>query len=189
MKKAEREAKLKDLHRRIRRCSLCFLSRSRTIAVPGEGNANARIMFVGEAPGNEEDKTGRPFMGKAGAFLDELFDRYGFSRKKVFMTSIVKCRPPKNRKPKPNEISTCTSVYLKEQIRLVQPKLVVLLGGVAMKAVLGHSILSKHHGKKYEKDGVAYFPTYHPASGMRFPSAKKKMKADFRKLKQIKSLF
>ncbi|MCK4670061.1 MAG: uracil-DNA glycosylase [Nanoarchaeota archaeon] len=187
MKKQEREAKLKELHRRIRRCSLCFLSHSRMVAVPGRGNPNAKIVFVGEAPGNEEDKTGRPFVGRAGRFLDWLFERYGFSRRFVFITSTVKCRPPKNRKPRPNEISTCSSLYLKEQIRLIEPKIVVTFGEVALKALLNLKGLSKIHGLQIKRDNIIYFPTYHPASGMRFPDIRKKMMADFRKLRNLKT--
>ncbi|MBW3011242.1 uracil-DNA glycosylase [Candidatus Woesearchaeota archaeon] len=187
MKKDERAEKLLELHKRIRRCSLCFLSRSRMVAVPGTGNMNAKIFFVGEAPGNEEDKIGRPFVGRSGKFLDWLFGKYGFDRKKVFITSIVKCRPPKNRKPKPEEISVCRSMYLQEQIRLIQPKVVVLFGEVALKAMLNLQGLSKIHGIPIKRDDIIYFPTYHPASGMRFPEIRKKMMADFRKLRDIKT--
>src|SRR5256885_4556638 len=116
--------KLDDLARRIRICTKCPLHASRTIAVPGEGKSSASVMIIGEAPGKQEDQTGRPFVGNAGRYLEHVLEGTPFTREDFFITNIVKCRPPSNRTPKTNEIETCTSLYLSEQIKLIEPKLI-----------------------------------------------------------------
>jgi len=165
---------LKMLHAKIMKCQKCPLSQLRTKAVPGEGSIGAKIMFIGQAPGREEDKTGRPFVGRAGKFLDELFQANGISREEVFLTGSVKCFPPDNRVPKREELLACKP-YLIEQIVLVNPRMVVFLGNVAQKFLLNEEILK----------GRIIFFTYHPAAGMRFPKIKEKMAEDFNRLVDI----
>jgi len=160
---------------RVRRCTLCRLSKGRKHAVPGEGPCPAKIMLIGQAPGRNEDKTGRPFIGMAGKFLDGLLERNHIERRRVFITSVVKCFPPSNRVPKEDEVTACNS-YLESQMRLVNPKLVVLLGNVAIKTVLGEDCAK---GKPVRRDDILFLPTYHPAAGMRFPAIRRRMESDF----------
>lgn len=163
---------LKMLAEKIRKCKSCRLSRTRKKAVPGEGSINAEIMLVGQAPGRKEDETGRPFVGRSGKFLDFLLEKNNIKRKDVFITSAVKCFPPKNRKPKPDEIIACEH-YLVEQIRRVDPKTIVLLGSVAKAFMERNKNLAKTR---------RIIATVHPAAGMRFPSSRKKIMEAFRKI-------
>jgi len=165
---------LKTLAKRIEKCRLCRLWKSRKKAVPGEGPRNAKVMFIGQAPGKQEDATGRPFVGKAGKFLNVLLDEIGLDRRKCFITSVVKCFPPGNRPPKADEAMICIKNYLAKQIELVNPKLVVLLGKIAQRYV-PDSLLS----------GRLVLKTAHPAAGMRFPKIRRKMKKDFSLLKKL----
>ena len=173
--------KLYDLAEEIRRCTACPLWKKRTLAVPGEGSG--KIMFVGEAPGVEEDRQGLPFVGRSGKFLDEMLKLGGLDRRKVFLTGAVKCHPSGNRNPTVGELRTCRELFLEKQIKVLKPKLVVILGRVALKSLLGGEKLGELHGKVVVKDGQRYFATYHPAAGMRFPSVREKMEKDFKKLK------
>lgn len=163
---------LQTIANKIKRCRLCLLWKSRRRAVPGEGPANARIMFIGEAPGKEEDKTGLPFIGMSGKFFNKLLEKNKINRKKCFITSIVKCRPPKNRNPKAAEARICAQEYLVKQITVVNPKIVVLLGNTAKKYV-----------PKDVLRGRKVIFTCHPAAGMRFPKSRKKIERDFTKIK------
>jgi len=173
---------LERLAAQIRRCKGCRLWKSRRHAVPGEGNPHARIMLIGQAPGKTEDATGRPFVGRAGKLLTALLENNGIKRENVFITSVIKCFPPKNRPPKRDEIAACRP-YLMQQITLIKPKVIVLLGIVAAKAVLGNEErLEKIHGKKIIKNGITYIPTYHPAAAIRFPKIRKKLEMDFKNL-------
>ena len=165
---------LKTLAKRIENCRLCRLWKNRKKAVPGEGPENAKIMLIGQAPGKQEDATGRPFVGRAGKFLNALLDEIGLDRRKCFITSVVKCFPPKNRPPRADEAKICIENYLAKQIELVNPKLVVLLGRIAQRYV-PESLLS----------GRIVLRTAHPAAGMRFPKIRKKMKRDFSLLKRL----
>lgn len=176
---------LKDLAKKIKVCKKCRLWKSRINAVPGEGNPRAKIMFIGEAPGSKEDETGKPFMGMAGVFLDTLFKKYKIKRKDIFITSVVKCRPPENRNPKADEINACAKAYLYKQIKAVKPKIIVLLGNIPLKALLGKKKMSEVHGKIFIKRKIKYIPLFHPAAGMRFPKIKKEMTADFKKIKEL----
>lgn len=157
------EAVLKRVAREVTVCKKCDLWKSRTKAVPGDGPSDARVMFVGEGPGRTEDKLGRPFVGSAGKRLDALLKSAGLSRDEVFITNIVKCRPPRNRRPRRSEAEMCHQ-YLKRQIEALNPSLVVLLGDTALKQFFPKSGLSFAHGKVAEKEGIRYLPTYHPAS-------------------------
>jgi len=173
-------AGLERLHARIKECRKCRLWKSRRNAVPGEGNARAEIMFIGQAPGRTEDATGRPFVGRAGKLLTELLHKNGISRRNVFITSVIKCFPPKNRMPKSDETKACNP-YLRMQIALIKPKTIVLLGNVAIKTMLcGADSLDKIHGGKFIRKGITYIPTYHPAAAMRFPEIKRKLEMDFK---------
>ncbi|MBI2662870.1 uracil-DNA glycosylase [Candidatus Woesearchaeota archaeon] len=174
-----------SLSEQIRRCTACPLWKGRTLAVPGEGAKDVGIMFIGEAPGSEEDRQGVPFVGRSGKFLDFLLGIIELKREDVFMTSIVKCRPPKNRMPSVNEIKKCQELWLKKQIDVLNPRLIVLLGKVSSNALLGKIDIEQFHGKIIEKEGRKYFVSYHPAAGMRFPKIKALMKEDFKKLNKI----
>lgn len=185
--KSKQEAQLKKLHRRIKRCRKCNLSKTRTKAVPGEGSANAKILFLGEAPGRNEDLTGRPFIGRAGQLLTLLIESIGLKRKDVFITSILRCRPPANRKPKPDEIDACRA-HLDSYMDFINPRIVVLLGSTAMYTILGKKVgkITEIHGKTIKRDGITYFPTYHPAAGLRSAKVKRaELETDFRKLKNL----
>jgi DNA polymerase len=180
------EKELEKLHQEIKNCKKCPLWKLRKNAVPGEGPANAKIFICGQAPGIEEDKTGRPFIGRAGNFLNELLKIAGIEREKVFITSPLKClpQPPINRKPKKEEIEAC-SLYLKKQIEIINPEYFILLGEVAFSVFFPREKLSDYRGRWIEKDGKFYFPTYHPAAGLRFPGIRKILEEDFKKLRNI----
>src|SRR5215470_3606513 len=185
MAKAAKAGELEVLAARIRVCTKCPLSESRTLAVPGEGKASARVMLIGEAPGREEDESGHPFVGAAGRFLDHVLEGTGINRADLFITNIVKCRPPKNRAPKVGEVNTCTSNYLFEQIELVNPALIVLLGGVAAKKMLGVKSVNEARGRVIERDGRKYLVGYHPAVRFYREDLGEKVKEDFELLKRV----
>ncbi len=175
-------SRLKKIAAEIQNCRRCRLWKRRRHAVPGEGNPHARIMLIGQAPGKKEDETGRPFVGRAGKLLTALLENNGIKREKVFITSVVKCFPPKNRLPKKDEIAACRP-YLMQQIALIKPKTIVLLGNVAIKTVLGNvGGLEKIHGRRILRDNITYIPTYHPAAAMRFPKIRKKLEMDLKNL-------
>ena len=157
---------LQSLSAAVHQCRRCPLGHSRTKAVPGVGPQTARIMIVGEAPGQNEDQQGEPFVGAAGKLLDQLLKGIGLSRADVFITNILKCRPPGNRDPLPAEVQAC-SPYLDQQQKLIQPEVVLLLGRHALGRLLpGHDSISRLHGKVIVKDGVTYIPIYHPAAAL-----------------------
>lgn len=185
MKKKE---KLEKLNKKIRNCKKCPLWKTRENASPGEGPVNAKIMIIGQAPGAKEDKVGRPFVGRAGQFLNQLLKIAKIERKKVFLTAPVHCFPPKNRKPTKKEIEACLP-YLRKQIEIISPQKFILLGEVAFSVFFPKKELSSFRGEWVKKDGKEYFPTYHPAAGMRFPRIRKILEEDFKKIKNsIKSL-
>lgn len=186
MKKVGKDS-LTKIKKEVAECKKCRLWKKATKSVPGEGPAKASIFFVGMAPGKEEDKSGKPFVGRAGKFLDELLKKAGIKRKKVFITSVVKHFPPKNRKPKKDEIKACLP-FLCRQIKLVNPKLIVLLGNTALESLTSFKKAGQHHGNILKEQGWTYFVSFHPAAGMRFPKIKKKMLSDFRKLKRAKKV-
>ncbi|MHA2027216.1 MAG: uracil-DNA glycosylase [Candidatus Thorarchaeota archaeon] len=174
---------LEKLHDTIRRCTLCPLHETRINAVPGEGPCDALVMLVGEAPGAKEDETGRPFVGRSGQLLISLLEEIGLTREDVFITSILKSRPPKNRTPTQFEVNICRP-YLEKQIELIKPRFIVLLGGVAISSLLGSWKVSESHGRFYKSGSQTYFMTYHPAAALRFPKVKTTMREDFRILGQ-----
>ena len=154
---------LNVIKRNVKICKKCNLSNTRKNAVPGKGNKNAELVFVGEAPGRNEDLKGEPFVGSAGKKLDEALKNSGLSRNEVYITNIVKCRPPKNRIPNDNEKIMCSD-YLENEISIINPKIICLMGNTAYHSILQGKEISKNHGKLlYKKDRV-YFITFHPAA-------------------------
>ncbi len=166
-------------------CTKCELHQGRTKAVPGEGPINAKVMFVGEGPGEREDLEGRPFVGAAGKFLTELLASVGLERSSVFITNIVKCRPPGNRAPKQGEVDACYA-YLQDQIRLVAPRIICPLGTPTIKTVLGPEYsVSQVHGRPFKRDDRTVLPLYHPAAALYDGSLRSVQLEDFRVLKQL----
>ena len=183
---AERREKLVELFNQVSVCERCPLSATRTKAVFGAGNADAALMFVGEAPGAEEDRQGLPFVGRAGQFLNELLSEIGLRREDVFIGNVLKSRPPGNRDPQPLEIEACRP-YLFEQIRLIEPHVVCTLGNFATKLLTGSPEgITRVHGRPKERElgarTVKLFPIFHPAAGLRTPKVKEQLREDFAKL-------
>jgi uracil-DNA glycosylase family 4 len=177
---ATKLSKLQALEKRIHACRSCPLGALRTNAVPGDGNIAARVMVIGEAPGRNEDESGKPFVGMSGKFLDKLLISAGLHRDQVFIANVVKCRPPDNRAPEPAEIEACSD-FLSEQIAALDPVLIICLGSTAARAVLGLKQIGSDRGKILERDGRKYFVAYHPAA--RFQRLK--LIEDFDKLRQL----
>lgn len=165
----------------VRGCPLCKLARTRKNAVPGEGQLSAKIMFIGEAPGRSEDEKGRPFVGAAGKILDELLKKAGIERSQVFITNVVKCRPPGNRVPDEDEAAACRP-YLERQIALIRPKVICVLGRTAYSSLLGGSSITANRGKIVEKSGQKYFLTIHPAAAIYKKSLLSVLETDLKKL-------
>lgn len=156
-----------ELENSIKECKKCRLYNNRTKIVFGVGNKKADIMFIGEGPGADEDLKGEPFVGKAGKLMDKAFEGIGITRGKIYIANIVKCRPPSNRTPEDDEASACLN-YLRNQVILVKPKIIVLLGNVALKNILGKDLsITSSRGKWVEKKGILYMPTWHPAALLR----------------------
>ncbi|MCK5548677.1 MAG: uracil-DNA glycosylase [Thermoplasmata archaeon] len=170
--------------RRVRACRKCPLHRTRNNAVPGEGSSRAKIVLVGEAPGKKEDETGRPFVGMAGRILEEALDGAGLARRDVFITSILKCRPPKNRNPEKGEMDACRP-YLIAQMESLKPKVIIALGNYGLQGLVGKRYgVSKVRGKKFEVHGFPVMPTYHPAACLYNPKLKYLLKRDLEKAKK-----
>jgi uracil-DNA glycosylase len=180
-------AELAIVNSQIRSCLKCELHKSRKNAVPGDGPIDAKIMFVGEGPGQNEDEQGKPFVGAAGKLLTELLESIGLSRSDVFITNIVKCRPPSNRAPRKSEIEACNP-YLLSQIQLIKPRIVCALGTPAITTLLGEEYsATKVHGKPTSKGNITILPMYHPAAALYDASLKEILQSDFRILKNILS--
>jgi DNA polymerase len=172
--------------REVQACKKCPLWKGRTQAVPGEGNPSAKILFIGEGPGENEDREGRPFVGDAGKFLDEMLESINLTRDKVFITNVVKCRPPHNRDPLEEEVRICTSQYLFDQIKQIKPELIVTLGRHSMQVFFPQiKSVSAAHGKAYKKTGQVYLILYHPAAALYQQSLRETMKEDFKKIPEI----
>jgi DNA polymerase len=154
---------LTNLSLKVRGCTLCKLSRTRKNAVAGEGSCSAKIMLVGEAPGRQEDLEGKPFVGYSGRILDSALSKAGIKRSDIFITNVVKCRPPNNRRPESNELIACMG-HLERQISLVSPKIICILGSTAYRSLLGGKSIVADRGRIVEKGGKRYFLTVHPAS-------------------------
>ena len=173
------DKELIQLHNTIRKCTLCELHKTRTKAVPGEGSPNAKLFFVRDAPGAREDETGRPFVGRSGKLLTTMIEEIGLSREDVFISSIIKCRPPNNRVPYQSEREMCRP-YIEKQIELINPRVIVLLGGTAIASMVGPWKVTESHGTYFEAQGRTYFMTFHPAAALRSTGVKELMREDFK---------
>jgi len=162
---------LEELKARAQGCRACRLAEGRTQVVFSRGNPEARLMFVGEAPGADEDRQGLPFVGKAGQLLDRILEAAGIDPNEVYITNVVKCRPPENRTPLPDEVKICTQLWLLPEIEIVRPLIIVPLGSVATQFFLGQKVsITKVRGKWFEWNGIKVFPMFHPAYLLRNPS-------------------
>jgi DNA polymerase len=172
---------LNQIGAEVRACTLCELSKSRTHAVPGEGDPDARIMLIGEGPGYHEDQQGRPFIGASGKFLEELLGLAGLKRQDVFIGNVVKCRPPGNRDPLPDEISACSG-YLDRQIEAINPDVIVTLGRFSMARWFSGERISRIHGQPRKVGHRLIVPMFHPAAALHQGSIRPQIEDDFRKL-------
>jgi DNA polymerase len=192
MKMKDKEEKISELSKEVKSCKKCELWKTRKNPVVGSGNLNSKIMFIGEAPGFNEDLQGKPFVGKAGKVLDELLASIGLKRKDVYIGNVLKCRPPNNRDPKPEEIQACTP-YLDRQISIIEPKILVTLGNFSTSYVLEKfgfkpESIGKIHGKVFDTRnilGQRILPSYHPAVATYNPNTKIILMEDFRVLKDL----
>ena len=172
---------LTDLNKDIDLCRKCEIGYKRTKSVPGEGAENAEIMFIGEAPGWNEDQQGRPFVGAAGQFLDELLASINLKRPQVYIANVIKCRPPGNRDPLPTEIANCQH-WLDRQIELIVPKIIVTLGRYSMAKFFPGKTISKIHGTAQMQNGIIYFAMYHPAAALHQGNLRQTIMQDMLKL-------
>lgn len=175
---------LSELHKQILACPDCVLAKSRTRVVPGEGPENAEIMFIGEAPGWHEDQQGRPFVGPAGQYLDDLLKSINIKRGSVFITNIVKCRPPQNRDPLPGEIQACRK-HLDQQLLTIHPAVIVTLGRHSLARFFPGETIGKVHGTSRKGNSAVYFAMYHPAAALHQANLRKTIEADILKLPQL----
>ncbi len=165
-------------------CTKCSLSKTRTNAVPGKGNPKAEILFIGEAPGRNEDQKGEPFVGSAGKILTEALSSAGLSRDDVYITNVVKCRPPNNRIPLQEEKESCQA-YLSKELEIIKPKIICIMGNTAYASLLNGNSITKNRGKIIEKDGQKYFLTIHPAATIYNQELKSVLKDDIKTLVEI----
>jgi uracil-DNA glycosylase family 4 len=172
------EATLEQIAREVSVCERCMLHHSRKLAVPGEGPADADILFIGEGPGFHENEQGRPFVGAAGRFLEELLAKINLQREDVFIGNVVKCRPPNNRDPLPDELAACSD-YLERQIQAINPKVIVTLGRYSMARFLPNAKISDIHGQSFKIKGRLVVPMFHPAAALHQPSLKTSVERDF----------
>ena len=173
---------MRSLREEILDCRRCGLHQGRTTVVFGEGNPSSEILFIGEGPGADEDRTGRPFVGRAGALLTRIIQAMGLKREEVYIANIVKCRPPRNRDPEPDEISQCLP-YLERQIDIIKPRVICALGRVATQVLIGESGgITSLRGRFFEYRGIKLMPTFHPAACLRQPSSKRLVWEDIKKI-------
>lgn len=184
MSTADASRELTILAQEVEACTRCDLHLNTTHGVPGEGPADADIMLVGEGPGFNEDKQGRPFVGAAGRFLDELLAIAGLTRSDVYITNVVKHRPPNNRDPMPNELAACRP-YLERQISLIQPRVIVTLGRHSLGTFFPGTLISKVHGEVRRKDEIYFFPMYHPAAALHQERLRQTLIDDMKKLAEF----
>jgi uracil-DNA glycosylase family 4 len=183
-KKHLAEATLAQIAREVSVCERCMLHHSRKLAVPGEGPVDAEIMFIGEGPGFHENEQGRPFVGAAGKYLEELLAKINLRRQDVFIGNVVKCRPPNNRDPLPEELAACSD-YLERQIQVINPKVIVTLGRYSMARFLPNAKISDVHGQSYRIKGRLIVPMFHPAAALHQPSLKISVERDFIRLPEL----
>jgi uracil-DNA glycosylase family 4 len=177
-------SELTELCEGIKTCQECILAQGRTNAVPGEGPEDADIMFIGEGPGFHEDRQGRPFVGAAGKYLEELLETIGLTREDVYITNVVKCRPPGNRDPQVEEIEACRP-YLDTQIELIRPHLIVTLGRFSMQRYFPGASISRIHGQPKRVGNVIYYPMFHPAAALHQPRWRSLVEEDIRKIPEL----
>lgn len=177
-------AQLSAIHTEIFYCTKCPLHAGRTRTVPGAGNPEAEIMFIGEAPGFHEDQQGLPFVGRSGQYLEELLSGIGLTRDDVFIANVIKCRPPDNRDPQTSEIETCNP-YLRDQIAVIDPLIIATLGRYSMNMFFPNERISQIHGQPRYGAKRAYFPLYHPAAVLRNGNLRPDMEADIKRLPQL----
>ncbi len=168
---------LSELYQEIALCQQCEIAKYRTKVVPGEGAENADIMFIGEAPGWHEDQQGRPFVGPAGLYLDELLASINLKREQVYIANVIKCRPTGNRDPLPSEIHDCRK-WLERQIELIHPRMIVTLGRYSMAMFFSGKGISKIHGTAQKRDNIIYYAMYHPAAALHQQSLRQAIEAD-----------
>ncbi len=173
-----------ELYQEIERCQDCELGKHRTRVVPGEGPEKTNLLFIGEAPGWHEDQQGRPFVGPAGKYLEELLASIGLKREEVYIANVIKCRPPSNRDPLPGEVQAC-SKWLDHQVELLQPKIIVTLGRYSMARYFPNQSISKIHGKAKKENNVILFPMYHPAAALHQGGLRKVIEADMLNIPQV----
>lgn len=178
---AQRQSQLDSLAEMVRVCTRCKLCETRKNAVPGEGPVDARIMFIGEGPGANEDQTGRPFVGAAGQLLERLLASIGLTREDVYIANVVKCRPPMNRDPEPDEIEACKP-YLGRQLKIIDPNIIVTLGRFAMERWLPDKKISRVHGQNFRYGSRLIVPLFHPAAALRRPEWQVALEEDFLRL-------
>ena len=177
---------LTELHADIESCKNCELARHRTKVVPGEGPEDAKLLFIGEAPGWNEDQTGRPFVGSAGQYLDQLIGMIGYKRSQVFIANVIKCRPPENRDPLPGEIMACGK-WLERQLDLIKPRVIVTLGRFSMAKYFPRETISKVHGRSKRIGNTIYFAMYHPAAALHQGNLRRVIETDILKLPAVLS--
>jgi DNA polymerase len=177
-------SELTELYKEVLVCTKCILSQGRTHAVPGEGPEDSAIMFIGEAPGFHEDRQGRPFVGAAGKYLEELLEGIGLKRDQVYITNVIKCRPPGNRDPELDEIATCKP-YLDRQIDLIRPRVIVTLGRFSMQRYFPNASISRVHGQPKRVGSVIYYPMFHPAAALHQPRWRSMVEEDIRKIPEL----
>jgi uracil-DNA glycosylase len=189
---SERRELLKAVYEEARDCTRCALHNTRTTVVFGAGNADAGLMFIGEAPGANEDRLGLPFVGQAGKLLDKLLGEIGLERANVFIANVLKCRPPDNRDPHPNEIEACQG-YLRRQVDLIEPVVICTLGNFSTKLLRGDSTgISRLHGREEVREigtrAVRLYPLYHPAAALYTPSTLEALRSDFHRIPELLAL-
>jgi len=184
----DKEKKLSELNKQVANCQRCPLYQGANKAVPGAGNPNAEVMFIGEGPGYWEDQKGLPFVGQAGKLLDQLLDSINLSREEVFIGNVIKHRPPNNRDPLPEEIKACQK-FLDEQIEIIKPRIIVTLGRFSMNKFFPGEFISKIHGQARFVDfngrRIIVIPMYHPAAALRSVIIKKEIEKDFKKIREF----
>jgi len=183
-KKQQAEEILQQVASEVKVCKRCMLHHSRKNAVPGEGPVNAEMMFIGEGPGFHENEQGRPFVGAAGKFLEELLANINMKREQVFIGNVVKCRPPNNRDPLPEELAACSD-YLERQIQAINPRVVVTLGRYSMARYLPNAKISEVHGQAFHVKGRLIVPMFHPAAALHQPTLKPSVERDFARLPEL----
>jgi len=175
---------LTELYREIENCRECELARHRTKVVPGEGPEDADLLFIGEAPGWHEDQQGRPFVGPAGAFLDQLLASIGLSREQVYIANVIKCRPPQNRDPLPAETQACRK-WLDRQIEIIHPRMIITLGRYSLARYFPDENIGKIHGKARKVADIIYYPMYHPAAALHQGSLRRIIEADMLQIPRV----